>query len=199
MKKISGKSPLHDIGIYCINAARSIFKDEPTEVFAFAVNPDSQPARIHQTVVATLKFPKERIASFTCSFGSSAISNYRVVGTRGDLFIDNAYEYVGEMKQQLTVGEKKKVWTSKPGDQFAAELDYFSNCVLKDREPEPSGAHGLVDVEIIQALLRSIETGKKIPLKKGLPKMARRPTMALKIKKPAHREPRLVKVSQPAK
>ena len=32
--------PLFDIGIYCLNAARAVFRDEPTEVFAFDASGD---------------------------------------------------------------------------------------------------------------------------------------------------------------
>ena len=38
-------------------------------------------------------------------------------------------------------------------DQFAPELLYFSDCILKDREPEPSGEEGLQDVRIVAGAL----------------------------------------------
>jgi len=37
-----GGSPLLDIGIYCINAARYLFRAEPTEVMAFAASRDQE-------------------------------------------------------------------------------------------------------------------------------------------------------------
>lgn len=195
MEPKEGGSPLNDIGIYCINAARYIFKADPTEVFAFAANPDKRFGKIHESVSATLRFPEERIATFTCSFGSAAISNYRVVGTKGDLFMDNAYEYVGKVSQRITVKGKSKEQSFKAGDQFAAELEYFSNCVLRNREPEPSGDEGLIDVRIIEALMKSIATGKPVSLSHKLPRKVRRPTRVQEIRKPAHAEPELVKVS----
>ena len=45
-------------------------------------------------------------------------------------------------------------------DQFAPELLYFSDCILKDRSPEPSGEEGLQDVRIVQALYESSRTRK---------------------------------------
>jgi len=36
-------------------------------------------------------------------------------------------------------------------DQFAPELIYFSTCILDNREPEPAGEEGLIDVQIIRA------------------------------------------------
>ncbi|RYZ67905.1 MAG: Gfo/Idh/MocA family oxidoreductase [Proteobacteria bacterium] len=194
-----GGSPLHDIGIYCINAARYLFKSEPTEVFAMAVNTDPRLKDIDQTVSATLKFPQNRIAQFTCSFASAPRSSYRVVCAKGDVHLENAYEYVGEVTTTITRNEKKQVIKSKPGDQFAAELEYFSQCVKSGRDPEPSGEHGLVDVQIIEALHRSIDSGKTVSLKNNLPKIKSRPTLRMKIKRPSHREPKLIGVEAASK
>jgi predicted dehydrogenase len=198
MSTKEGGSPLHDIGVYCINATRYLFKADPTEVFAFSSTPDARfQGKIKETVTAMLKFPDGELASFTCSFGSGGISNYRVVGTKGNLYIDNAYEYVGAMKHTLTIGEKIKKWITKPGDQFAAEISYFTNCILHNRQPEPAGTEGIVDVKIVEALLTTLKTGKPVSLK--LPKVTRRPSQAQKIKMKAHGEPKLVDVEQPSR
>ncbi len=194
-----GGGPLNDIGIYCINAVRNLFRSEPTEVYAIASSPDKRFAGMHETVTAVLRFPQGKMATFTCSFGSAPISRYRIVGTRGDLSMDNAYEYVGKMKQILTVDEKKREWTYKAGDQFSAEIEYFSNCVRKNKDPEPSGQHAIADVKIIEALYRSIEKGSPISMKGKVTKPKTYPKMRLKIKKPAHREPKLVGVEQPSR
>lgn len=37
-------------------------------------------------------------------------------------------------------------------NQFAAEIVYFSDCVLNDEKPEPSGLEGLSDVRIIEPI-----------------------------------------------
>ncbi len=49
-------------------------------------------------------------------------------------------------------------------DQFAAQLLYFSDCILNNRTPEPSGEAGLQDVRIVQALQRSAKTGRAVAL-----------------------------------
>src|SRR5437763_14446977 len=56
-----------------------------------------------------------------------------------------------------------------PTDQFAAELSYFSTCVLQDRTPEPSGIEGLTDVRIVEAIYRSARDGRPVTL----PRIAR--------------------------
>ena len=194
---IEGESPLHDMGIYCINAARYLFRAEPEQVFAFAVSPNPVLPEIHQTVSAVLKFSGDRVASFTTSFGSSPVSNYRIVGNKGDLFIENAYEYVGKLEHRLRINGKIKKWTSLAGDQFAPELIYFSDCIINNRTVVPSGAEGLVDVKIIEALHQSIRTGKSVIMKKL--KITARPSLALQKRIKAHAKPKLIKVEAASK
>lgn len=78
--------PLYDIGIYCINAARNLFQAEPTEVFAFAASSnDKRFAEVPEMSSAVLRFPDDRFASFTCSFGATDRSTFEVIGTKGVL------------------------------------------------------------------------------------------------------------------
>lgn len=193
-----GGTPLHDLGIYCINAARYIMRDEPVEVFAMAANPAPRLRKIDQTVMATLRFPKDRLATFICSFASGGVSNFRVIGDKGDLFIQDVYEYVGEAKSTLTVDEKSKTWSEKKGDQFAAELDYFSTCIRQNRDPEPSGLEGLADLKVIEALMKSIRLGRPVKLTSPVV-IARRPSLRQAIKKQPHRKPSLIHTSSEAR
>ena len=104
VRRETGGGTLWDIGIYCINAARYLFRDEPEEVFAYAANNGEKRFReVEEMVTSVLRFPKERLASFTCSFGASDTAAYQVVGTKGDVRVDPAYEYAGELKQVITV------------------------------------------------------------------------------------------------
>src|SRR5918996_3549537 len=120
-----GGGVLWDIGIYCINAARYLFRSEPLEVFAYTTRgKDERFAEIEESVACTLKFPDERVATFTSSFGAAPTSTYRLVGTRGDLCLDDAYEYVGGKEMWITVEERTRQKRFKPVDQFAAELVY---------------------------------------------------------------------------
>ena len=40
-KRAFGGGTLYDIGVYCINAARNLFRDEPTQVSAISINSGS--------------------------------------------------------------------------------------------------------------------------------------------------------------
>lgn len=188
-----GGGTLYDIGVYCINAARYLFRDEPEEVFAYSVKgTDKRFSEVDEMTSAVLRFPKNRLASFTCSFAAAAIAHYRLVGTRGDICMEPAYEYAERLHRWVTVGEKTRERLFRHKDQFAPELLYFSNCILDKKEPEPSGLEGLADVRVIEALYRSAHTGKPVKIK--ITPSMRYPTARQIKNKPRVKKPRLVKV-----
>jgi len=195
LERARGGGPLYDIGIYCINAARYCFAAEPTEVLATAIrSADRRFREVDETVTATMRFKDQRLASFTCSFGAADRSTYSIVGTKGTLTVDPAYEYAEGLRYRVKVGERTQSRKLAKSDQFAAELLYFSDCVLNDRQPEPSGKEGLADVRIIEGMQRSIATRRWITLK--TPGQRRRPTLRQAIRRTAvKREPKLVATS----
>ena len=95
-QRAMGGGTLYDIGVYCINAARYLFRSEPTEVLACSVNsdPDRLP-EIDETTSAILRFEGERVASFVTSFNVADAGWYEVLGTKGRLKVEPAYEYAG--------------------------------------------------------------------------------------------------------
>jgi predicted dehydrogenase len=192
LEREHGGGPLYDIGIYCINAARYCFGAEPTAVWASATrSSDPRFREVDETVVAVMRFGDDRIGSFTCSFGAADRSTYTVTGTRGSITLDPAYEYAEGLKYELKVDSKKQKKQFGKSDQFAPELLYFSDCILKDRVPEPSGEEGLADVRLIEAMQKSIRRGRWVSVTSTTRK--RRPTLRQDIRRPpVPREPKLV-------
>lgn len=196
VKKAMGGGTLYDIGIYCINAARYLFRSEPEEVVAFSVTgTDARFREVDAMTTAILRFPGNRLASFTSSFASSDVATYHVIGTKGSLQVDMAYEYSEALELRLSVDGKQQTRPFSRRDQFAAELLYFSDCILNDREPEPSGAEGLADVRIVEALYRSAASGRPVRLP-GFVKRTR-PSLKQEIRRPPIRKPKLVRVEPP--
>ncbi len=199
-----GGGPLYDIGIYCINAARQLFRAEPDEVAAFDANISADGAGggerrfrdTHEMMSCLLRFPGERLASFTCSAGAADLGWYEIVGTKGRLRVDPAYEFAGSLKHALTLDGRTRRTTYPRRDQFAPELLYFSDCILQKRKPEPSGREGLADVRVIRALLRSARRGQAIPM--GDFERRQRPTLAMEIRRPPVAEPELVHAEKPS-
>ncbi|MBC7714553.1 MAG: Gfo/Idh/MocA family oxidoreductase [Rhizobacter sp.] len=164
-----GGGALYDIGIYCINASRYLFKAEPIEVVAFsATSDDPRFINTEEITSAILRFPDEKLAAFTVSFGAFDSSDYEIIGEKGRIRLENAYEYAAPMELRTFLhskdGIKKATKKFKKRDQFSAELLYFSDCILKNKNPEPSSVEGLADVKIIEAILTSIHTKKPVTL-----------------------------------
>ncbi|HZA53848.1 MAG TPA: Gfo/Idh/MocA family oxidoreductase, partial [Candidatus Udaeobacter sp.] len=186
-----GGGTLYDLGIYCINAARYLFQDEPLQVFGCsATTADTRFNEVDEMTTTVLWFPKQRLAHFTSSFGSADVASYQVIGTRGDLRVDPAYEYAMSLGHRLTIDGKTRARSFPKRDQFAPELLYFSDCIAKDIEPEPSGEEGLADVRIIRALYRSAKTGKPVNVQST--RVKQRPTLRQEKRRPPVAKPRLI-------
>ncbi|HEU4532961.1 MAG TPA: Gfo/Idh/MocA family oxidoreductase, partial [Polyangiaceae bacterium] len=191
-----GGGALFDMGIYPLNAARNLFRDEPIEVFAACTGLGGPFRGVDETTVAVLRFSGDRLAQFTCSLGVASVSSYRIAGTEGDLRLEPAFSYAGELKHYLTVGEKTEEHTFRKRDQFAPELVAFSRCILDGTEPEPSGEEGLADVRIMRALLQSAETGQIVKLEPFV--RTQRPGIEQEMRKPPVKEPKTVNAPSPS-
>lgn len=197
LKGEEGLGPLHDIGIYCINAARYLFKGEPTEVLAISEgSADRRFSEVPEMVAATLRFSDHRLAQFTCSFGAADSSVFSVFGTKGSVTLDRAYEYADDRELILKIGDRTSKRKYVQRDQFAAELLYFSDCVNKGKTPEPSIKEGLADLAVIEALRESLESGKLVSVEKVRKKIW--PTLRQTISRPAIRRPETVRVTSPS-
>ena len=194
-----GGGPLNDIGVYCVNAARYVFRSEPTEVMALsgARKGDARFSEIDEHVAAMLRFPDDRIATFVASFGSSDVSCFEIVGTTGSLRVDPAYSHATALRYEFAEGGKPKAKRSfRQRDQIAPEISYFSDCILDNKIPEPSGFEGLADVRILRAIEESARRGERVslePIAKGI-----HPGIEQEDHAPAHGKPALVNAEEPS-
>jgi glucose-fructose oxidoreductase len=193
VRRETGGGVLWDIGIYCINAARSLFRDEPLEVRAATSGVLDE---VEESVSAVLRFPNERLATFGCSFGAAKVSEYRIAGTKGDLALEPAYDYARPLKHRLTLDDEMRERRFAKRDQFAPELLYFSDCVLQNRDPEPSAEEGLADVRIIRALYRSAQSGRPVELAPF--ERRERPSLEQEIRRPPIEKPEVVRAQAPS-
>jgi predicted dehydrogenase len=196
-KSLDG-GPLMDVGVYCINAARYLFRSEPEEVVAFGATIKGDPRfkEVHEMASAILRFPGERLATFTSSLGSASVDSYTVVGTKGDLRVNPGYGYHDERELSCTVEGKERKETFKPGDQFGAELVYFSRCILDDTTPEPGGLEGTADIRVIETILKSIRSGQAIRLPQS--GATQHPRIDQKIELPKVKPPKIVNAESPS-
>ncbi|MCC7048324.1 MAG: Gfo/Idh/MocA family oxidoreductase [Alphaproteobacteria bacterium] len=159
--------PLYDLGIYCINAARHVFRTEPIHIQATATRGrDTRSAEVEETVQVSMRFPRDRLASFTCSFGAADVSSYQVFGAKGRLRLDQAYDMRGEKRLSVEVATRngRRQKTIPAHDQFAPLLSHFSDCILNDGEPVSSAADGLADIRVVEAIGAALADGGQVDL-----------------------------------
>lgn len=193
-----GGGPVFDIGIYCINAARYLFRAEPERVWATRSSRPGDPRFGDPEEMATcvLEFPGGRHATLTCSLGAAGVSEFRLVGTEGELGMEaNAFNFVGDRELRVAGREAFREQFSTT-DQFGPQLAYFSDCILAEREPEPDGDEGRIDVMLIRALYESMETGRTIEVDPG-ERRERRPVPEQAIRFPAVEEPEIIGAGAP--
>jgi predicted dehydrogenase len=196
LERSKGGGTLFDIGIYCINAARHLFRAEPVEAFAMTAG-RKKGGSVEESATCMLRFPGERLATFCLSFGTDKTSEYRIVGTTGSLRVEPGYELARGLEHHYQHGGQASDRAYGKRDQFAPELLYFSDCILEDREPQPSGEEGLADVRVINALYRSARTGR--PVRLAPRPMRTQPSPRNERTRPAvPRMPRLVHATPPS-
>lgn len=186
--------PVPDMGPYPINAVRNLFGEEPIEVYATGVQTDER-FNFEDTVAVTLKFEK-RVASFVLTYNGGDVDDFRVVGDKGDLFSDPAYQVGSGIEHVLTVEKKKLKESYKTTDHFGGELKYFSECILKNERPEADGEEGMLDVRILVAVEQSLKTN--LPVKLAPYQRARRPMPGQVETLSKVQEPELVHAHKPS-
>jgi predicted dehydrogenase len=168
--------PLQDVGVYCVNAARHVFAEEPIEALAIIHQPknDQRFSEVEASVAATLRFPSGGIAQFIASFGAADMASYKVVGTTGDLELDPGYRFETAMKMRLHRGGVVEETAFPQIDHFGAQVAYFSDCISQGVPVEADGEEGLADMRVLLAIEKSAQTGQPQPI--ASPARTRHPT-----------------------
>jgi predicted dehydrogenase len=165
-----GGGTVYDLGVQAVNAARSLFGAEPAQVMAMTARTSRRfGGDVDESGISLVRFPDERLAHFHTSFGEEPTADLTIFGEEALIRLTNAYRYTEPMTMRIVKSGRVEELTFEPGDPFAATLTYFSECIAKDRQPEPSGIDGLQDVRIVEAIYRSARDGRPVTL----PRLAR--------------------------
>ncbi len=156
--------PVFDMGPYPINAVRNIFQSEPEEVIAVATRHPESGLDLDDTVTVLLKFSKGRTAQFVVSYNGGDVNQYTVIGPKGWIEVNPGFQMGMGFEHFSSVtkdGEPKESHEKfNETDHFGGETKYFSECILEDKFPEPDGEEGWLDVRVILAIKRSLESGQ---------------------------------------
>ncbi len=176
--------PVPDMGTYPLNAVRNLFGQEPIAVHAVGTKSPERGFNFHDTVAVTLRFPGERTAQFTVSYATASSEFFELVGTKASIHASPAFMFgpkVGIAYVEKTdAGSKQHDFD--PVEQFGNETQYFSKCILDDLQPEADGEEGLLDMRVLAAIERSLDTGETVTLDPRTRTGRVQPDQALKLK-----------------
>lgn len=172
-RKLSGGGSLVDIGVYSIQACRYIAGKNPSEVNAIVHNSpnDGRFKEVEETITFSMKFPNGTLANGTASWNYSNQNYFRAVGTRGWFELDPATsngnlrmfaskDIVRDNRPQPSRVVEERFYQNV--DQLPVMFDHFSDCILNNTEPLLNMEEGLRDVEVMEAIYKSAETGKTV-------------------------------------
>ena len=169
-KALAGGGAMPDVGVYCLNAARYLSGEEPSEVLAWTHSTpgDVRFREVEETMHFMLRFPSGFQATCHTSYGANKSQMLRLLGTEGWAELDPAYAYEGNhLRHAKVVGGQAVI--EEPAiaqkNQFALEMDHMATCVRQNLTPHSPGEEGLQDMRIVEALYASAKAnGKPIAL-----------------------------------
>ena len=171
--KLAGGGVLPDIGLYCLNTTRFILGEEPTEVFAYQYSTPGNPlfTEVEEFVSWQMRFSNGIIANCTTHYNVHESRHYRVLCEKGWLNIDKAYAYKGQKLSQAKADGRMELHQDiglAETNQFATEMDHFSDCVINNKKPFTPGEEGLQDHIIMEAIYQSAREGKPVKISSGV-------------------------------
>ena len=156
-KALAGGGALMDVGVYALQACRYLAREEPTEVSALETKTDREKFKeVDETITWQMSFPSGVLAYCSTTYRFNGINRFTAYAEKGWFGLDPAYSYSGIQ------GKTSKEPISFPQiDHFAAEMDDFAACIAANKPSRVSGEEGLKDLKVVEAIYRSIASGKK--------------------------------------
>jgi len=169
-KAMAGGGALPDIGIYCINAARFLSGEEPSEVFGsvWSTPGDARFREVEESCQFVLRFPSGFSATCSTSYSAHKSQMFRLNGFEAWAEMDPGYAYHGNKLRITRVVDGKDQTSEIPADkknQFTLMIDHFANCIQQNKDVHTPGEEGLQDQRIMDAIYESARSGRVVKLK----------------------------------
>ena len=148
-----------DIGCYTVSLARFLFSAEPVRVLGL-VEYDPR-LKVDRLASAILDFGSGT-STFTCSTQMAGYQRVNIFGTQGRIEIEIPFNAPHDKPCRLFYqpgdGPVEEI-TIPTCDQYTIQGDLFSQAILNDTEvPTPIG-DALANMQVIEAVVRSSESG----------------------------------------
>ncbi|MBX2840448.1 MAG: Gfo/Idh/MocA family oxidoreductase [Flammeovirgaceae bacterium] len=159
VKKAYGGSPLMDMGVYSLQAARYITGEEPISVTAQAYNTRPEIfTEVPETITFQIQFPSGAVGNLTTSFGMS-VNSMHTTTEKGWFKLDPFSAYKG-----IKGSSKEGVFDFPVINQQATQMDEVAVCISENKPMRVPGEEGLKDIIVVKAIEEALETGKKVEI-----------------------------------
>jgi xylose dehydrogenase (NAD/NADP) len=111
----------------------------------------------------TVEFPDGVLAACTASQNAHYASNLRIVGTEGELLLEDAF-LGGERELTVTRGDTTITTEFDQIEETKRSFEHFADLLLTGTPMEADAEHGLVDQYAIDAVYESAERGERVEL-----------------------------------
>lgn len=158
-KSLAGGGAMMDVGIYAIQGARYSIGAEPIAVTAQEFKTDPVKFKeVDETIYWQMEFPGGVTSNSATSYATHVERLY--IGAENGWFeLSPAFGY-GPLKGRTNKGDLNLPIVN----HQAAQLDDFANCLFEKCESNASGEEGMRDMKVIEAIYKSIQTGKKVKI-----------------------------------
>lgn len=155
-KALAGGGAMYDVGVYAIQGARYATGEEPTFVTAQEFKTDPVKFKeVDETIFWQMEFPSGAVSTSVTTYASSTERLY-VSAENGWLELRPAYGY-GPIQGKTNKGPMNLPHTNHQALQF----DAMGQAILENKEISATGEEGLRDMKVMDAIYRSIASGKK--------------------------------------
>ncbi|HZI25963.1 MAG TPA: Gfo/Idh/MocA family oxidoreductase [Chryseolinea sp.] len=157
-KTLAGGGPLMDVGIYCVQGVRYTTGLEPIAVTAKEGTKKNKEKfkEVEESLTWTMEFPNGIVAECKTSY-SEELNLLRAEAQNGWFELTTAYEYTG-IKGETVEGKMKFPQIN----QQAKQMDDFAQAIMNNRPTPVPGEMGRLDVKILNAIYRAMETGDRV-------------------------------------
>jgi predicted dehydrogenase len=156
-KKLAGGGALMDMGVYAIQGARYTTGEEP--VYVTAREEKLRPElfnEVDETIYFELEFPGGTVAKGISSYNKN-LNHLKVKAEKGWFELTQAYRYGG----MAGATKDGPLQFDANVNQQALQMDDFASCIVNNKPTRVPGEEGLKDIKVIEAIYRSIASGKK--------------------------------------
>ena len=160
MDRSKGGSPLYDMGVYSLNAARYSVGEEPIAVLAQDRTSDyTRYPNGDETTLFQLEFPGGALANCMTTFAMN-INSLEVTAETGWYRLQPFQAYSG-VKGMNSKGELLDAFIE---NEQATQMDNDALAILNNSKVIVPGEEGLLDIRVVEAIIKSAKQDRRITL-----------------------------------